>query len=88
MTDEITQSIPVSYKVILKEIRSWIYNGLRYQTCSLLKTLATAKPNGELLELGTGSGLSTSWILEGMNSNAGLVSIGVWSISARKCMGH
>lgn len=42
-------------------------------TGSLLRTLATAKPNGKFLELGTGTGLSTAWILEGMDSNSTLI---------------
>ena len=42
---------------------------------SLLKTLAASKPGGKFLELGTGSGLSTSWILDGMNSSASLISV-------------
>ncbi|HEY2720855.1 MAG TPA: hypothetical protein VGI82_03980 [Chitinophagaceae bacterium] len=33
-------------------------------TCSLLRTLAASKPSGKFLELGTGTGLATSWILE------------------------
>jgi predicted O-methyltransferase YrrM len=32
-------------------------------TCKLLRTLAASKPGGRFLELGTGTGLSTSWIL-------------------------
>jgi predicted O-methyltransferase YrrM len=44
------------------------------QTCSLLKTLATSKPSGKFLELGTGTGLSTAWILEGMDSYSTLIS--------------
>jgi predicted O-methyltransferase YrrM len=44
-------------------------------TCSLLRTLAVSKPGGKFLELGTGTGLSTSWILDGMDKNATLVSI-------------
>ncbi len=39
-------------------------------TGNLLKTLAASKPGGRLLELGTGTGLSTAWITEGMNKNA------------------
>lgn len=42
------------------------------QTGSLLRTLAASKPGGALLELGTGSGLSTAWILDGMSANATL----------------
>jgi predicted O-methyltransferase YrrM len=44
-------------------------------TCSLLRTLASTKPSGKFLELGTGTGLSTSWILDGMDSSARLTSI-------------
>lgn len=45
------------------------------QTCSLLRTLAAAKPAGKFLELGTGTGLSTSWILDGMDDESSLISI-------------
>jgi predicted O-methyltransferase YrrM len=44
-------------------------------TCSLLKTLAVSKPAGRFLELGTGTGLSTSWILDGMDAASTLISI-------------
>lgn len=44
-------------------------------TCSLLRTLSASKPNGKFLELGTGTGLSTSWILDGMDSGSTLISI-------------
>ena len=42
---------------------------------SLLSTLAATKPGGRFLELGTGSGLSTAWILRGMDSGSSLISI-------------
>jgi len=42
---------------------------------SLLSTLAASKPNSNFLELGTGSGLSTSWILQGMDTNSKLKTI-------------
>lgn len=41
-------------------------------TGGLLKTLAASKPGGRLLELGTGTGLSTIWIAEGMSNDATL----------------
>ncbi|SDK97198.1 Predicted O-methyltransferase YrrM [Catalinimonas alkaloidigena] len=44
-------------------------------TCSLLRTLAAAKPGGAFLELGTGTGLSTAWMLDGMDATATLVSV-------------
>lgn len=45
------------------------------QTGSLLRTLVTSKPNGNFLELGTGTGLSLSWIVEGMDSQSKVISI-------------
>jgi len=44
-------------------------------TCSLLKTLAASKPSGEFLELGTGTGLATAWILDGMDKESTLISL-------------
>ena len=44
-------------------------------TGSLLKTLVASKPSGKILELGTGSGLATSWILSGMGKNAKLITV-------------
>ena len=41
-------------------------------TGNLLKTLAASKPGGRLLELGTGTGLSTVWIAEGMDKTSTL----------------
>jgi len=45
------------------------------RTCALLRTLAASKPGGRLLELGTGTGLSTAWILDGMDATASLESM-------------
>ena len=42
---------------------------------SLLKTLAASKPGGKMLELGTGTGVSTAWLLSGMNAESTLVSV-------------
>lgn len=44
-------------------------------TGALLRTLAASKPGGALLELGTGSGLSTAWILAGMSADATLTTV-------------
>ena len=44
-------------------------------TCSLLRTLAASKPGGRFLELGSGTGLSTAWILDGMDSNSQLTTV-------------
>jgi predicted O-methyltransferase YrrM len=44
-------------------------------TGALLRTLAASKPGGRLLELGTGTGLATAWLLAGMDSTATLTSV-------------
>ena len=45
------------------------------ETGSLLSTLAASKPSGRLLELGTGTGLSSAWMLHGMGRAATLDSV-------------
>lgn len=76
MTDEINQSVPGAYFEIDKATKE---NGFTMPsdilTCSLLRTLATSKPAAKFLELGTGTGLSTSWILDGMDSDSTLISL-------------
>jgi predicted O-methyltransferase YrrM len=44
-------------------------------TGCLLRTLVSSKPGGRILELGTGTGAATAWILDGMDSRASLVTV-------------
>lgn len=44
-------------------------------TGSLLRTLAASKPRGSLLELGTGAGVSTAWLLDGMDPESRLITV-------------
>lgn len=45
------------------------------RTGALLRVLAASKPAGRLLELGTGTGVGTSWLLSGMDAASTLVSV-------------
>jgi predicted O-methyltransferase YrrM len=76
MTDDINQQIPSAYYGIDEATKE---NGFTMPsdilTCSLLRTLAASKPASKFLELGTGTGLSTSWILDGMDNDSTLVSV-------------
>jgi predicted O-methyltransferase YrrM len=45
------------------------------KTGALLRTLAASKPGGCFLELGTGTGIATSWILAGMCQKSSLTSV-------------
>ncbi len=44
-------------------------------TGRMLRALAASKPGGRLLELGTGTGAGTAWLLSGMTPDATLVSV-------------
>jgi predicted O-methyltransferase YrrM len=45
------------------------------KTGALLRTIAASKPAGRLLELGTGTGVGTAWLLAGMDANSRLESV-------------
>jgi predicted O-methyltransferase YrrM len=42
---------------------------------TLLKTLITSKPKANILELGTGIGLSLSWMIDGMDAESRLITV-------------
>lgn len=76
MTEEINQHFPKTYKRIDEATKlSGFTMASEVLTCSLLRTLASSKPAAKFLELGTGTGLSTAWILDGMDSDSTLISI-------------
>ena len=61
------------------------------QTGALLKTLAGAKPQATVLEIGTGTGLATAWLLAGMSAEATLISVDnepMYQAVAARVLGH
>jgi predicted O-methyltransferase YrrM len=76
MTEEINQPYPSAYLGILEATQQSGFNmASDILTCSLLRTIAASKPSGSFLELGTGTGLSATWILDGMDQQSTLLSI-------------
>jgi len=45
------------------------------QTGALLRALAASKPAARVLELGTGTGIATCWLLDGLDLNGQLVTV-------------
>ncbi len=45
------------------------------ETGALLRYLAASKRNAKLLELGTGTGIATCWLLDGMDQSSQLITI-------------
>jgi predicted O-methyltransferase YrrM len=92
MNDTINLQMPAILAEIETETKAINYQMVsELLTGSLLKTLAASKPNSNLLELGTGKGISTAWLLAGMDDRSQLISIEnapeVISI-AQKYLGH
>ncbi|WP_244214361.1 hypothetical protein [Pedobacter jejuensis] len=60
MNQEINQHFPIAYYDIVDATKTSEFEmASDVLTCSLLRTLASSKPEGNFLELGTGTGLST-----------------------------
>ena len=75
MQDKIA-SIPLQYEAITTTSRQLDFDmASDIYTGSLLKTLVASKQGGRILELGTGSGLATSWIVSGLDENAVLITV-------------
>jgi predicted O-methyltransferase YrrM len=67
---------PATISAILADSHQAGFNMLSEPlTCAFLRTLAASKPAGNFLELGSGTGLSTAWILDGMDAGSRLMTI-------------
>lgn len=78
MNDLETIQSPPQVETILRETQRLGFNmASEPQTGALLRTLAASKPNGHFLEIGTGTGYGTAWILHGMDANSTLESVDI-----------
>ena len=76
MIDSSFIDIPDQYNEIIEKTAELSFNmNSDLYTGSLLKTLVASRKSGRILELGTGGGLGTSWILDGMDENSSLITI-------------
>ena len=69
MRDDVFPSEPPALAGILRDgARVGFRLASEPRTGSLLRVLAGSKPGGRLLELGTGTGVATAWLLAGMDA--------------------
>jgi len=76
LNDIVIESLPRAYEKIKEatdELRFGMASDL--ETGMLLRTMAASKLSGRFLELGTGTGLATAWIADGIDENSSLISI-------------
>lgn len=92
MNDLSNLRLPEAYNAIQADTRAMGFGMISEPlTGSLLKTLAATKPNASFLELGTGTGASAAWLLDGMDRNSRFVSVENDEAAlavARKHLGH
>ena len=75
MKDDVNK-YPKYFNEIMKQTKEAGFDQLSDDKLgSFLSTLVATKPHSKILELGTGSGLSTVWILSGMDENSTLQTV-------------
>ncbi|WP_226583461.1 O-methyltransferase [Microseira wollei] len=69
------QAPPVLNQILSATVAAGFQMASEPQTGSLLRTLAASKPSGCFLELGTGTRISTAWLLDGMDEESQLLTV-------------
>ena len=83
MNDLEINRTPSAFEAILSETNALGFNMVSEpRVGSFLAALAASKPAGRLLELGTGTGHGTAWLLAGMDATSMLdtVDTGQWNV--------
>lgn len=76
MNDEHITQIPLVLEAIQHDTENLGFTmASEPKTGSLLRAFAASKPAGRFLELGTGTGVGTAWLLAGMDANSRLESV-------------
>lgn len=68
--------LPSALELIESDTKALGFNmGSERTAGSMLRMLAASKPSAQLLELGTGTGISTAWLLDGMDADSRLTTV-------------
>lgn len=83
INDNINLKPPRILDSILAETRSFGFSAYcEDKTGVLLRMLATTKPGGHILEIGTGTGVGACWILDGAHSSTTLTTIEIDEVAS------
>jgi predicted O-methyltransferase YrrM len=70
--------VPPLYGLLVQETQAIDFRmSSTKETGALLRVLAGIKPSGKFLEIGTGTGLSACWLLDGMDATSTLTTIDI-----------
>jgi predicted O-methyltransferase YrrM len=76
LNDQSVLNRPIEVEAIIRETADIGFSmASESQTGSLLRTFAASRPAGQFLELGTGTGVATAWLLDGMDQASRLESV-------------
>jgi predicted O-methyltransferase YrrM len=76
LNDRVIAHVPVILEAIGRDSQAMGFTmASEPQTGSIIRTLAASKPGGRFLELGTGTGVATAWLLNGMDASSQLDSV-------------
>jgi predicted O-methyltransferase YrrM len=78
MDENTFQPPPKAHKAIIADTRKigfqlWCWPPVG----ALLRVMAATKPGGRMLEIGTGTGVGTCWLLDGMDAEARLTTVDI-----------
>lgn len=76
MDDLVNLQFPAKYEHLCQETKRCDFTMASDKLAgSLMRNLVASKPGGRFLELGTGTGLSLSWMVDGMDSSSTVISL-------------
>jgi predicted O-methyltransferase YrrM len=76
MSEFFNPTLPPAMTAILRETATLGFAmSSERRTGALLRTLAASRRGGRLLELGTGTGVATAWMLDGMDETSHLLTV-------------
>lgn len=91
MIDDVARPPPLLDAIMARTTTLGFDMACEVRVGALLHALAASKPGGQVVELGTGTGVGTAWLLDGMSATTGLVSIDndpAPQAVAREMLGH